>query len=371
MSGTNCNSLYNKNNLTMQQLNNQTYAHKKVLSLMNFKDIKKILLVKPRGIGDIVLSTIILDDLRISFSSANIHYLTETFAKDALANNPLVAKVQTMEKTEFVLNVAARLRKEKYDMIIDLWSNPRSAQITFLTHAKYRVGFSYRGRRYAYNILGTSKKGEHHAAEHNLELLKTLGIKITSKRIHFYVSEEENNWAQQFIKMNLPAGKIIVGIIPSGGWASKRCDASKWVEICNAFQQKYDVVFLILWGPGDESDANFIKTNLKEDAVLIPEVKIGKLSALIKNCDVVIANDSGPMHISAALGVPTLGIFGPTNPKGHGPYSDNSDYVIKEDLHCIICNKLECPYKHECMTQLPVEMILTKVKRILGRTTTS
>ncbi len=329
-------------------------------------NITKILLIKPRGIGDIVLSTIILDDLKKTFPSAEIHYLTETFAKDALANNPLVSKVHTMGKTEFVLKVAARLRKEKYDMIIDLWSNPRSAQITFLTHAKYRVGFSYRGRKYAYNILGTSEKGEHHAAEHNLELLKALGIEITSKRIHFYVSEEDNDWAKQFIRTNLPFGKKIVGIIPSGGWPSKRCDASKWVEICNAIKEKYDVIFLILWGPGDEADAEFIKNNLGHEAVLTPEIKIGMLSALIKNCDLVIANDSGPMHIAAALGVPTLGIFGPTNPKAHGPYSPNSDYVIKEDLHCIICNKLVCPYKHECMTQMPVSDVLGKFENLFA-----
>jgi len=329
-------------------------------------EIKKILCIKPRGIGDIVLSTVILDDLKKTFPSAEIHYLTETFAKDAFANNSLIAKVHTMEKTGFVLKVAARLRKEKYDLIIDLWSNPRSAQITFLTHAKYRVGFSYRGRKYAYNILGTSEKGEHHAAEHNLELLKALGIEITSKRIHFYVSDGYNNCAKEFIRLNLPIDKKIVGIIPSGGWASKRCDANKWVEICNAIKQKYDVVFLILWGPGDESDSNYIKSILKDDAVLIPEVKIGKLSALIKNCDIVIANDSGPMHIAAALGVPTLGIFGPTNPKAHGPYSPNSDYVIKEDLHCIICNKLECPYDHECMRQLPVEKVLSKFENLFN-----
>jgi ADP-heptose:LPS heptosyltransferase len=125
------------------------------------------------------------------------------------------------------------------------------------------------------------------------------------------------------------------------------------------------VLYLILWGPGDESDANFIKTNLPNDSVLIPEVKIGKLSALIKNCDLVIANDSGPMHISAALGIPTLGIFGPTNPKAHGPYSPNSDYVIKGDLHCIICNKLECAYNHECMKDLPVEDVVNKTEKLL------
>ena len=88
------------------------------------------------------------------------------------------------------------------------------------------------------------------------------------------------------------------------------------------------------------------------------------MGGFIKNCSIVLANDSGPMHIAAALNIPTLGIFGPTNPKAHGPYSENSSYVIKEDLFCIICNLLECPYHHECMLQLPVDNVLNKIEKI-------
>lgn len=326
--------------------------------------IKKILCIKPRGIGDIVLSTIILENLIAYFPGVKIDYLTEHFAVDAVSNNPFVNIVLSMDKTEFSLKVAWRIRKEKYDMILDLWSNPRSAQITFFSGVKFRVGFSYRGRKYAYNIRGSSGKGMHHAAEHNLELLRAINVPIISKRIHFYLSEEDNDFAVKFFEANNLAEKTLVGIIPGGSWASKRCDASKWVEICNSIKEKYDVVFLILWGPGDERDADFIKNNLGDKAVLAPEIKIGKLSALIKNCDIMIANDSGPMHISAALGVPTLGIFGPTNPEAHGPYSPNSDYIIKKDLHCIICNKLVCPFEHECMLYLSAEEIITKLESI-------
>ena len=98
--------------------------------------VKKILCIKPRGIGDIVLSTIILENLRKHFPFAKIDYLTEHFAKSAVKDNPLVNKVLTMHKTELSLKVALRLRKEKYDVVIDLWSNPRSAQITFFSGAK-------------------------------------------------------------------------------------------------------------------------------------------------------------------------------------------------------------------------------------------
>lgn len=331
-------------------------------------EIKKILCIKPRGIGDIVLSTIILDSLRAYYTNASIDYLTEPFASPAVQDNPLISKVLTMGKTEFPLWVALRIRKEKYDLLIDLWSNPRTAQITFLSGVKYRLGFAYRGRKYAYNILATSGRGACHSAEHNLEVLKPLGVPEISKKIHFYFSEKDKGFADKYFAETFPHNEKVCGIIPAGGWESKRCDAVKWVEICKALSEKYNMKFLILWGPGDEKDAEYIISNLKNDAVIAPATELKEMSALISKCSLVIANDSGPMHISAALDIPTLGIFGPTNPTAHRPYSDKSDFVIKEDLFCIICNKLVCPYHHECMLQLPVDMVLNKISSILNST---
>ncbi|HEX9251481.1 MAG TPA: glycosyltransferase family 9 protein [Ignavibacteriaceae bacterium] len=330
--------------------------------------IKKILCIKPRGIGDIVLSTIILENLIAHFPNAKIDYLTEHFAKYSIKNNPLVNKVLTMHKAELVFKVAWRIRKEKYDLLIDLWSNPRSAQITFLSGVKYRVGYAYRGRKYAYNILGTSDKGIHHSAEHNLELLKPLDVNIISKNIHYYIGNLEKLFADDFFTENKLDAEKVFGIIPAGGWDSKRCDKEKWVEVCREAVNNFNCKILVLWGPGDESDAEFIKSNLDDNCLLAPKSTLPQMASLISKCKLVIANDSGPMHISAALGVPTLGIFGPTNPKAHGPYSLNSDYVIKDDLHCIICNKLICPYQHECMRDLEVKIVIEKIRALLNET---
>lgn len=331
---------------------------------INRTEIKKILLIKPRGIGDIILSTIVLDNLSSCFPAAEIHYLVEEFANQSVENNPLVKKIHTMQKTEFAYFVARRIRKEKYDLIIDLWSNPRSAQITFLSGAKYRLGYSYRGRRYAYNIKAVAGRGDVHSAEHNLELLKAIDVPITSKNIHYHINKNSLEKADRFIKDLKLINKNIIGIIPSGGWESKRCDAEKWIEICRELVNQFDVSLLLLWGPGDEKDVEKIKSELKDDIVVAPETNVDEMAALINNCNVIIANDSGPMHIAAALDVPTLGLFGPTDPEKHGPYNTNSDYIIKDDLHCIICNKLTCPYKHECMLELSTKHIVDKVIKI-------
>ncbi len=329
------------------------------------EEIKKILCIKPRGIGDIVLSTIILENIIAHFPSVKIDYLVENFAKEALLNNPHINKILTMRQSEFPLKVALRVRKEKYNLILDLWSNPRSAQITFLSGVKYRVGYAYRGRKYAYNMLASSTRGNHHSAEHNLELLIPLDVPVISKKIHYYVSDNDNSKGKEFILNNLGSTDSIVGIIPSGGWSSKRCDASKLVDICSAISSIYKTKFLILWGPGDEEDSNYIINHLPGDAILAPATSLSSMSGLINNCSIVLANDSGPMHISAALGIPTLGLFGPTNPKMHGPYSDNSDYIIKEELFCIICNLQKCRYKHECFIDLSVDKIMQKVESLI------
>lgn len=330
---------------------------------IDFNCIKKILIIKPRGIGDILHSTIVLENIANHFPVAEIHYLTEEFSQRAVQNNPFVKKVLTFKRKDFVLKVVKKIRKEKFDLVFDFWSNPKTAQMTFLSGVKYRIGYDHIGRRYAYNIKTKSDNPDLHAAENHLILLEYIGISIISKKTLFYLTEDEKSFGKEFIRRNNITSSII-GILPSGGWESKRCEPEKWIEICLAIYEKYNSIFLILWGPGDENDANEIKNVLSDKAILIPQTTLGELSGLINNCDLIISNDSGPMHIAAALGVPTIGIFGPTNPNSHRPYSENSDYVIKKDLHCIICNKLTCPYDHECMRELPVDDLMVKVKML-------
>lgn len=327
-------------------------------------DIKKILCIKPRGIGDIILSTIILDSLYSDFPSAEIHYLTEEFAKDAVSTHPLVSKVITYRKKDTLFSIVKKVRKEKYNLIFDLWSNPRTAQITFFSGAKYRVGYSYRGRTYAYNIKADSGRGDYHSAEHNLELLKAAGIPVINKNILFRLDSESKEFAYSF-KKNIDKSEYLVGIIPSGGWDSKRCPPEKWIEIIKALNLKLDCKFLILWGPEDINEARLIKENLTQNCILAPNTNLKQLAGLISLCNLVIANDSGPMHLAAAIGVPTLGLFGPTDPHKHGPYSSKSDFVIKSDLHCIICNKLVCPFNKECFNEMNIEEIIDKSMKLL------
>ena len=335
------------------------------MSKIKSVEIKKILCIKPRGIGDIILSTIVLENLKAAFPHSEIHYLTEEFAKRAVENNPFVSKILTFNKKDFVLSIIRKVRKEKFDLVIDFWSNPKTAQITFLSGARYRVGYEKRGRKYAYNYLGKNGTMGQHAAEDNLVLLKAIDVPIISKRIIYKTTKEEKTFAENFFSKLNNQDHLKIGVIPSGGWESKRCDPVKWIEICNEILKRYDAQFLILWGPGDENDSKMIFEAFSSKSTMAPKSSFGELSALIEKCELVIANDSGPMHVSATLGKPTLGIFGPTDPQAHQPYSENSSFVIHSELHCIKCTKLVCPYNHECMLELPVEKVMNEIEKLI------
>jgi ADP-heptose:LPS heptosyltransferase len=333
---------------------------------INSNEIKKILCIKPRGIGDIILSTIVLENLKSAFPHSEIHYLTEEFAIRAVKNNPFVSKILTFNKKDFVLSIISKVRKEKYDLVFDLWSNPKTAQVTFFSGARYRIGYEKRGRKYAYNYLGKNGTMGKHAAEDNLVLLKALEIPITSKKIIYQTTKEEKIFAENFLKgTSRKEEMILIGIIASGGWESKRCVPAKWIEICNEIMKTINSQFIILWGPGDEEDARIISEGLKPTPIIGPKSSFGELSGLIEKCDLIIANDSGPMHVSAALERPTLGIFGPTDPQAHRPYLENSSYVNHSELHCIKCTKLVCPYNKECMVDLPIEKVMCEIEKLM------
>jgi len=333
------------------------------------KNIDKILVIKLRGIGDVVLSTIIFDSLRDAFPEAKIDFLVDNPGSFGLSTLPFLNDVIIFEKKS-VLKRAAQfleIRKRKYDLVIDLFSNPTTAQLTFLSGAKYRIGFPYKGRKYAYNIFGPEERDKLHSADLHLELIKSAGIEITEKNLYFGLDDASVEFASKFFSENFSKEKLVVGISPSGGWASKKCDPVKFAEIADAVATEYDAQILILWGPEDKSEAEEISKLMNTISLLAPATSIVEMAAMIRECDALIANDSGPMHISTALNVPTLSIHGPTDPKLQGPYGNKHEYVLHDELDCIICHHLECPRKHECFLDLPLEKVMNKFDILLRK----
>ncbi len=338
-------------------------------NIIDKNSISKILIIKLRGIGDVVLSTIIFDSLRKEFPTAEIDYLTEKPSDQILKNFNFINNVLVLDRksTANRIKTAHLIRKSNYDLVMDLFSNPTTAQLTFFSGARYRAGFPYKGRKYAYNLFGPIERGKFHAAELHIEFIKEIGLSIANKKLEYVLNKSDISFANNYLNQNELSGSSLIGLSPSGGWESKRCTPEKFAEIADKVIEKFDSDLILLWGPEDKNDVDKITKLMKNEAICAPATTINQMAAFISKCDLFIANDSGPMHISTAVGTPTLSIHGPTSPLLQGPYGEQHEWVRLDELDCIECNLLECPKKKECFNDLPVERILEKVENLFNK----
>jgi lipopolysaccharide heptosyltransferase II len=330
--------------------------------------IGKILVIKPAAIGDVLLSTPVVENLGNNFPDAQIFFLTQKYCKEVLTGNPFITRVLTydlsMDSGWFIIK---NIRKQKYDLIIDLFGNPRTALITFLSGAKYKVGFKFRYRAYAYNIKLNSRGGEVHNIEFNLDCLRALGLEVKVNTPKFYINHVHSEFAERFFTENGLGNKTVIGINPCGTWPAKVWYLEKFAELIKKYNN--DFRFLIFWGYDEERiQAQRLKAMTGDNVLLVPHVDLRYVGGLIKKCKVFLTNDTGPMHMASALGVNVAAIFGPTNPRLQGPSNNNSVVIRNEKLTCLGCNltRLEdCPYQHKCMAELDVEYVYQNLQKFL------
>ena len=326
---------------------------------MHLENISRILVIKLRAIGDVLLSTPVVQNLHDHFPLAQIDFLTDKFAADVVIGNPWLSKVITFDrKSDSSVGIIRQVREKKYDLIIDLFSNPRSAIITGLSGARFRAGFPFRWRKYAYNIIIPPRTGNIHNIDFNLDALRRLGIPVHHFQPYFPLADREKQFATEWFRGESLDGKPVIGLNPSGGWYTKRWGFEHYARLGDLISQNYSASIILLWGPGEEDDVRFIQKQMKMPGHVIPKTTLSQLGAFINRCAFIVSNDSGPMHIAASLGIPTLGIFGPTNPRQQGPYGDNHRWVRNEELDCLECSLTACPIGNICMTRLEVERVL-------------
>jgi heptosyltransferase III len=331
--------------------------------------VKRILLIKLRAIGDVLLSTPVLPDLRTAFPGAQIDFLTEKFCAGVLEGNTFVSSLLVFDpKTEGGPALIRRVRKNRYDVVIDLFGNPRSAVITLLSGARLRVGYRFNWRRFCYNRVVEPRGGEVHNVEFNRDALRRLDVRTGEGRPLFPVDPGAESFAARFLLEQNPAGGRMVALNPGGGWISKKWRPAQFAALGRKISATDGSRILVLWGPGEETEANEVREAIGPAAVLAPATTLKQLASFLKRSSVLVTNDSGPMHIAASLGVPVVAVFGPTVPKLQGPVFTESEVVTLETLDCLGCGYTLCPIGNPCMVDLPVEDVYRAYTRVVQRT---
>lgn len=329
-------------------------------------DRPKILIIKLRGVGDVLLATPVAENLKKNLPDSSVSFLVEEASRDVLVGNPYLDDIISFPRTSLArLRRSAslwrqwrflrELRARRFDCAIDLFGNPRSALMLLCTGSRLRVGFDFRVRRAMYNLVVPRTGARIHELDFNLLALQHLGVRIVNRRPLFPLTTASRSDARSWLS-RFPDGASVIGLAPCGGWQAKRWPLSSFALLGDELAGRgYHVV--LLWGPGELRWVEEIARRMARPASIIPQMGLGSLGAVMEGCRLIVANDSGPMHVAAALGTPVLGIFGPTDPELQGPVGPHHRVVWKRGLDCLGCNRIECE-ENLCMSELAADDVL-------------
>jgi heptosyltransferase-3 len=330
--------------------------------------VRRILVIKLRAIGDVLLSTVVTKNLRLAFPDAQIEFMTEPASVEVLRGSPFINGIQVHDRRKLTgRRLLLHIRRQKYDLVIDLFGNPRTALITRLSGARYRVGYRFRGRTYAYNIIASPRGDTVHNTQFNLDALEAIGVAIQDRNVYFQFTPEDARAIDASLALAGLGDARLVAINTGGGWYTKRWGLDHYAQLADWIADEYNATIVLPWGPGEKPDAETIHVMMKHKPFIPPSTTLKQLGALLNRCALMVTNDSGPMHIAAAVGTPVLGIYGPTNPILQGPVGEHHKIVRNEGLSCLGCNYTSCPIGHPCMRELSVNTVKEAVRSLVAR----
>ena|SRR6185437_10131551 len=285
---------------------------------------KRFLVVRMSALGDIVHTLPAVHALRESFPAARIDWLVDEKWAPILAGNRDISNVITMNRGSWrnVIGIIAQLRRARYDVAIDFQSLYRSAMIGWLSGASKRIGFDaqYSRERGASFFYTRHVRPRHaHKIEHNLELVESLGAQ--AEKIVFPLADDAQ--AAEEVRSILCANGVEEYFVlsPGGGWTSKRWPAERWGELARAVAQRYGWTSVVSFGPGEEGLAEAVLRGAGSPGPFVQRFNLKQLVPLLRRAKLLIAGDTGPLHVAAALGTPVIGLYGPTDPARNGPFS--------------------------------------------------
>jgi ADP-heptose:LPS heptosyltransferase len=329
----------------------------------------RILISRLRYMGDVVLTTPCVRRLKDNFPGARIDYLTQAPYGELLRENPFLNKATSVDfqagGTSGSVRLMWKLMRERYDLAIDLLSNPRSALLTASTLARKRVGTYHLSRRWAYNVNVRVPLSVRSAVEHHLEHLRALGLDAPVSRPELFVTEEETRQGERLLRaVGAEAPSRTVLLQPGAKWQAKRWPAPRYAQLARTLSSEgFDVGFLA--GPGEEPYVRSVLSGRPEFPV-VSGLGLRQLVCVLSAAAGYAGNDGGPAHVSAALGKPTVVVFGPSEPDIWFPYGAAPlARCVFEAAPCRPCHLHFCEHV-QCLERISVERVASEIERAVG-----
>jgi len=335
-------------------------------------EAKNIIVINLLYLGDLIFSTPFLRNLRRNYPTAKIDLVVNANFSELLANNPYVDHLFPYNKAWSLresLAFAGQLRKGQYDLGLNIHGSFRSNVLLTLINPAYRVGFANGFIQFALDKR-LKPLANAHMVDVYLHFLRDLGITdLDDEGLELRVSESALRQMDLFLEKKLVSPTTcLIGLNIGGTWPTKRWTIEGFAKLADELQLNYHCKVIFLGSSGDLPRVRKIVNLMKTTPLLATgRTNLSELAALVKRCALVISNDSGPVHVAAAVGTPTITIFGPSDEIKYRPYGKDH-LIVKSNAPCRPCGKHECPLQHhKCMRDIGVEEVLAQVRIILGR----
>ncbi len=336
-----------------------------------------ILVIMLRYIGDVLLTTPVLRALRDRLPNARITMAVNSGTEDILRWNPDVNDVLVVTRGNLLSDVRflRDVRGRRFDGVIDLTDGDRSALLARATGAPIRVGFNdehrWRGLMYT-SVVRSDVKGRHHI-ERKLEALRTLGIEAKWGPLVLHVSDRDEDEADRILReagvqpSETMRRERLVMLHPGARYWFKAWPPDRFAELADRLAERRGCTVLVGGGDEDHELAKQIQTMAQSKPTLLAgRTTLLQLAAILKRCRLFVGNDNGPMHMAAALGVPVVGLFGPSDPAEWGPWG-KGHHIIYKGLDCRPCFHPGCSRGEEsCMRLITLDEVWEAVQERLS-----
>ena len=336
---------------------------------------KRYLIIQTAFLGDTILTEPLVETIKANDENAFISVLVIPQNKEVFSLNPKVDEITTYDKhgkdngIAGFFKVIKHIKQFNFDVAISPHTSFRSSLISLFSKAGMRIGFAESDISFVYTHK-VKKDKTLHERDKNLKLLSALNFNKIVKKIKLYYSDENKKFIESLLEAyNMDKSRKIVGINPSSVWPTKRWPVEYFKEVAYALVQKnYNVV---LFGTKKDVElAEFIREKSKTIINLAGKTTIKDMFYAISKLDLLISNDSAPVHIASAYNIPVIDIYGPTVPEfGFYPLSDRYKIIENKGLDCRPCGKhgsVSCHKKHfRCMLELKPDTVLDAAFRLL------
>ena len=282
----------------------------------------KILVLQLRRLGDTLMCTPLLRALAEGGASADVHICLERPYAPVVRGNPHVARTIVSDPGS-PLDLWRVLRRERYDVVIDTLGTPGSARLSWLTGARVRIGRDRSWRRLFYTHRVAPAPGPRYSALGKLSFLEPLGIRSSDCRLELFPADEDRQEAaRRWSELRRREDGRVVAFSPASRRERKRWPAERFAAVCDRWHRHHGVVFLPVFGPGEEDQIAAVQAAAHESAAFLdgsPPVPLASVAPLIGRCAFYFGNDSGLRHMAIAAGIPTIAVFGTTSPLSWTP----------------------------------------------------